>query len=206
MEEKEQATESEKKEKLIVKLGPTREVKVIDIETRYLDPVTGKHLSSEAFLERIVGELPQFYKDEHQLRELWSKPETRQELLDNLAKLGIEQEQLDDLKTMFHAENSDIFDILAHLSFDRDIKYRAERRQYAESVLTHYESLKAREFLEFLLALYVKQGILDFRRDSLASKIALFNRGQAREIASEFGGMDELVDAYYEVQRSLYVK
>ena len=204
--EKEQATEWEKAEKLIVKLWPSREVKVIDIETRYLDPVTGKHLSSEAFLERIVGELPKFYTDEHQLRELWSKPETRQELLDNLAKLGIEQEQLDDLKTMFHAENSDIFDILAHLSFDRDIKYRAERRQYAESLLSNYESLKAREFLEFLLALYVKQGILDFRRDSLASKIALFNRGQAREIASEFGGMNELVDAYYEVQRSLYSK
>ena len=206
LEEKEQAAEWEKKEKLIVKLGPTREVKVIDIETRYLDPVTGKHLSSEAFLGRIVGELPKFYTGEHQLRELWSKPETRQELLDNLAKLGIEQDQLDDLRKMFHAENSDIFDILAHLSFDADIKYRAERSKYAESVLTHYESLKAREFLEFLLALYVKQGILDFRRDSLASKIALFNRGQAREIASEFGGINELVDAYYEVQRSLYSK
>lgn len=197
---------AERKEKLIVKLGPTREVKVIDIETRYLDPVTGKHLSSEAFLERIVGELPQFYKDEHQLRELWSKPETRQELLENLAKLGIEKDQLDDLKTMFHAEKSDIFDILAHLSFDSDIKYRKQRSEYAKGVLEHYESLRAREFLEFLLALYVKQGILDFRRDGLASKIALFNRGQAREIAREFGWMNQLVEAYYEVQRSLYSK
>jgi type I restriction enzyme R subunit len=63
---------------------------------------------------------------------LWANPDTRQELLENLAKLGIEKDQLNDLKTMFHAENSDIFDILAHLSFDCDIKYRQERSEYAK--------------------------------------------------------------------------
>ncbi len=196
----------EKQEKLIVKLWPSREVKVIDIETRYLDPVTGKHLSSEAFLERIVWELPKLYTDEHQLRMLWANPDTRQELLENLAKLGIEKDQLDDLKRMFHAENSDIFDILAHLSFDSDIKYRQERSEYAKGIIEHYESLKAQEFLDFLLALYVKQGILDFRKDRLSRKIELYWKWQAREIAQEFWGMEKLVEAYYEVQRSLYSK
>jgi hypothetical protein len=43
-----------KKEKLVVKLAPNREVKVIDIETRYLDPTTGKHLNSNDFLKRII--------------------------------------------------------------------------------------------------------------------------------------------------------
>jgi hypothetical protein len=47
---------------------------------------------------------------------------------------------------------------------------------------------------------------LEFRKDGLASKITLFNKEQARELASEFGGMEELKNAYYEVQRSLYVK
>lgn len=196
----------EKSEKLIVKLWPSREVKVIDIETRYLDPVTGKHLSSEAFLERIVGELPKLYSDEHQLRMLWANPDTRQELLESLAKLGIEKDQLDDLKRMFHAENSDIFDILAHLSFDSDIKYRQERSEYAKWVIEHYESFKAQDFLDFLLTLYVKQGILDFRKDRLSRKIELYGKWQAREIAQEFWGMENLVEAYYEVQRSLYSK
>lgn len=197
---------TEKKEKLIVKLWPTREVKVIDIETRYLDPVTWKHLSSEAFLERVVWELPKLYADEHQLRELWANPDTRQELLESLAKLWIEKDQLDDLKRMFHAENSDIFDILAHLSFDSDIKYRKERSEYAKWVVENYESLKAQEFLDFLLTLYVKQGILDFRKDRLSRKIELYGKWQAREIANEFWGMEILVEAYYEVQRSLYNK
>lgn len=199
-------TPKEKSEKLVVQLWSGRELKVIDIETRYLDPSTGKHLSSEDFLQKIVWELPHFYKDEHQLRALWANPETREELLQNLANIWLDKEQLDDLKHIFQAQESDIFDILAHLSFESDIKYRTERSHYGEVVIEKYQSLKAKEFLEFLLSLYVKNGILDFRKDGLASKITLFNKGQARELAQEFGGMEELKEAYYEVQRSLYVK
>jgi hypothetical protein len=54
--------------------------------------------------------------------------------------------------------------------------------------------------------LYVKQGILDFRKDRLSRKIELYWKWQAREIAKEFGGTEKLVEAYYEVQRSLYSK
>lgn len=195
-----------KKEKLVVKLWASREVKVIDIETRYLDPVTWKHLSSEDFLKKIIWDLPAFYKDEYQLRELWSNPETRDELLHNLANIWLDSEQLEDLKKIFEAEDSDIFDVLAHLSFNSDIKYRSERSIYWEEIVDNYESFKAREFLEFLLTLYVKTWILEFRKDWLSSKIALFNKWQAREIASEFGWLEELKNAYYELQKSLYVK
>jgi type I restriction enzyme, R subunit len=196
----------DKKEKLVVKLSPTRDLKVIDIETRYLDPVSWKHLNTEDFLKKIIGELPRFYKDENQLRELWSNPETREELLSSLSNIWLDREELEDLRKMFEAEDSDLFDILSHLSFWAEIKYRSERSIYWEVVVDRYESLKAREFLEFLLALYVKNWILEFRKDGLASKITLFNKEQARELASEFGGMEELKNAYYEVQRSLYVK
>jgi len=196
----------EPKEKLRVKLADNRELKVIDIETRYLDPVSWKHLNSEDFLKKIIWELPAFYKDEHQLRMLWSNPETRDKLLQSLSKIWLDTEQLEDLKNIFEAEWSDIFDILAHLSFDSDIKFRSERSIYGESVIWKYKSLKAKEFLEFLLDLYVKNWILDFRKDWLSNKIVLFNKWQAREIAEEFWGIKELKSAYYELQESLYVK
>ena len=198
--------DNEKKEKLRVRLADNRELKVIDIETRYLDPITWKHLNSEDFLKKIVWELPVFYKDENQLRELWSKPETRDELLQKLSRIWLDREQLEDLKNMFEASWSDIFDILAHLSFDSNIKFRSERSIYAEDVVWKYSSLKAKEFLEFLLDLYVKNWILDFRRDGLSSKISLFNKWQAREIAEEFWWVNELKNAYYELQESLYIK
>jgi type I restriction enzyme R subunit len=157
-------------------------------------------------LKKIVWELPAFYKDEHQLRMLWSNPETRDKLLQSLSKVWLDTEQLEDLKNMFEAKWSDIFDILAHLSFNSDIKFRSERSIYGENIVQKYSSLKAKEFLEFLLALYVRDWILDFRKDWLSSKIELFNKWQAREIAEEFWGIEELQNAYYELQESLYVK
>jgi len=204
--EKSSEWDSEKAEKLRVRLADNREIRVIDIETRYLDPVSWKHLNSEDFLKKIVWELPHFYKDEHQLRMLWSNPETRDELLQSLSKVWLDTEQLEDLKNMFEAKWSDIYDILAHLSFNSNIKFRLERSIYGEDIVWKYESFKAKEFLEFLLALYVKNWILEFRKDWLSSKIALFNKWEAREIAEEFWGIEELKGAYYELQESLYVK
>ena len=197
---------TEKKERLIVRLDENREVKVIDIETRYIDPETGQLLSSREFILKLAGNLPLFYRDESQLRQIWSNPDTREELLQHLADIGIGSEQLADLSRMFEAEDSDIFDILAHLSFNSDILYRRERRQMAEKMVETYETLGAREFLEFLLMLYVRNGIWDFRRDSLSSKIELYNRGTTAQIARQFWGNQWLREAYYRVQESLYVK
>jgi len=124
-----------------MKLDDGREIKVIDVETRYIDPESGKLLSTKDFLLKLTGVLPRFYKDEQQLRMLWANPETREQLLQSLAGVGIDTEQLDALKTMFEAENSDIFDILAHLSFNADMKYRTERKEMAEKDLNKYTNL-----------------------------------------------------------------
>lgn len=194
------------KPKLIVQLDDAREIKVIDIETRYIDPETGKLLSSKEFLMKLIGHLPELYHDEAQLRKIWSNPDTREELLKHLANIGIGEDQLSDLARMFEAEDSDIFDVLAHLSFNAEIKYRTERRQIAEKSLEEYENLQAKEFIEFLLTLYVNNGIRDFRRDGLSSKIALYNRGTTAEIAKVFGGNIKLRELYYQVQESLYMK
>lgn len=155
---------------------------------------------------KLIGHLPELYHDEEQLRKIWSNPDTREELLKHLANIGIGEDQLTDLARMFEAEDSDIFDVLAHLSFNAEIKYRTERRQIAEKSLEQYESLQAKEFVDFLLTLYVNNGIRDFRRDGLSSKIALYNRGTTAEIAKVFGGNTKLRELYYEVQESLYVK
>jgi len=180
-------------------------VKVIDIETRYIDPETGKLLSSKDFLMKLVDRLPMFYRDEAQLRKIWSDPETREDLLTHLASIGIGADQLEDLTHMFEAENSDIFDVLAHLSYGTDIRYRTERRDIASTLLDEYESLDARAFLEFLLQLYVRNGILEFRRDGLAAKVALFGR-TPKDLATVFGSNTALREAYYKVQEGLYVK
>lgn len=194
----------EKNEKIFVKLGDNREVKIINIETRYLDPSTGKHLSSEDFIKKILGELPKFYQNEHDLRLAWANPETREKFLKNLEYIWLDAEQIENLKKIFEAEKSDIFDILAYISYGNEMKNRDERSKIAKSILEKYENPKAKDFLQFLLGLYEREWIMSFKKEGLSSKIELFNRWLAREIAAEFGWVQELKQAYYDLQKGIY--
>ncbi|MFO0764116.1 MAG: DEAD/DEAH box helicase family protein [Candidatus Gracilibacteria bacterium] len=193
-------------ETLVVRLDSDREIKVIDIETRYIDPETGKLLSSRDFLHKLALKLPSLYSDESELRKIWADPDTRTALLSHLSSFGIGDDQIEDLTRMFEAEDSDIFDILAHLSFGSPIHYREERRSFAEGVITPYESLTAQNFIDFLLSLYVRNGIRDFGPSDLSAKIKLFAQGTTTDLAKAFGGNKALREAYYRVQESLYSK
>ena len=50
-------------------------------------------MSAQQFMEMLFGKLPAFFKDEAELRALWSKPETRRKLLEGLDEGGIGQDQ-----------------------------------------------------------------------------------------------------------------
>ena len=48
----------------------------------------GKSMSAAQFIERLFGDLPELFQNEDELRMLWSRPNTRRELLDGLAEKG----------------------------------------------------------------------------------------------------------------------
>ncbi|RKW21873.1 DEAD/DEAH box helicase, partial [Candidatus Gracilibacteria bacterium] len=196
--------EEKPKEKLVVILGENREVKVIDIETYYMDPASGRLLSTEDFLKKLFSELPKLYENEHQLRMTWADPDKREELLRKLASLGFDKEQFAALKKMFCAEKSDIFDILSYISYETEIKNRKQRSVFGKHFASNYTNPEAKEFLEFLTDLYENNGILDFAKEKLTAKVDLFGHGTTMEIAEQFGGPNELVKAYYGIQKALY--
>ena len=55
----------------------------------------GRPMSAEQFLETLYGVLYEFFKDEDELRTLWSLPDTRRKLLEGLAEKGFSREPLD---------------------------------------------------------------------------------------------------------------
>ncbi len=73
-----------KPEQIIIELSNGRQLKVLDIETRYIDE-NGVPLTTNQFLEKLIGFIPDLFTSEEHLREIWSKPETRDELLNKLA-------------------------------------------------------------------------------------------------------------------------
>jgi type I restriction enzyme, R subunit len=192
--------------KIVIELSNGRKLKVLDIETRYIDE-SGKPLTTLQFLEKLIGFIPDLYHNEEELRQLWSKPETREELLVKLAESGIDEEQLDVLKNIFEAENSDIFDVLLHISYECNLITRTQRAAHVKEDGAFFEvfsNLKARDFLLFILERYEIDGIKELKRERLSSLIELNNLGTTKEAAKVFGSAQNLIDAFYKLQKHLY--
>ena len=57
-------------------------------------------------VEKLFGELPRFFKDEDELRRLWSKPDTRKALLQGLAEKGFGREQLFEISRIIERKSA----------------------------------------------------------------------------------------------------
>lgn len=193
--------------KLKVKLGPNREIKVIDIEIRYIDE-TGKPLTIQEFLNRLVVQLPGFFHTIEDLQKLWSDPDKRENLLKQLAEAGFDKEQLSSLRKMFEAEECDLFDLLAFLAFEQPMatrKTRADLVRQNKAYFEQYIQKEAKEFLEFVLKRYEKAGTAELSREMLPTLVELSGLGTTKDVASAFGGgAIHLLEAFKNLQLELY--
>ncbi len=180
-----------------------KKLKVINIETTYVGE-NGVPLKTSDYLELLIGVLGKFYNDENGLREIWSNPKNRKELLEKLKEMNIDESQLNDLKYIFEAEDSDIYDVLAHLSFNLDIKSRSERVIAVEnsSYIEKYHTEKAKEFIEFILDRYKKDGVKELDEKNLSVLVKL-SGNDLKDLKSSFGNYN-IRDEYFGLQREIY--
>ena len=108
-----------KKVKIRLRDGKDREIQHM-IATSFWG-ADGKPISAEEFLNNLFGELPNFFKNEEELRILWSNPVTRRTLLEKLDEAGFGRAELNMLKKLIDAEKSDLYDVLEYV-FNSDIK------------------------------------------------------------------------------------
>ncbi|HEF9198544.1 TPA: DEAD/DEAH box helicase family protein [Campylobacter coli] len=194
--------ESKEKKSVTIHLKGTK-LKVLDITTSYVG-AQGKPLSTKEFLEFLIGKLGEYYDDEAKLREIWSDQKNRERFLKALANDGVDEDALKDLREIFQ-KDCDIYDVLAHLSFNAEIKTRQERVLQVENgeFLKRFQKEKAIKFIEFLLNRYQEYGIKDFD-DGLKPLIELSSLGNVRELADEFGGLEILKQSFDDLQREIY--
>ena len=112
-------------------------------------------MSAAEFLEQFYDDLPSLFTNEGQLRELWSKPDTRRKLLEGLGEKGYGTPQLSDLTEMVDAENSDLYDVLAYIAFTSPPLSREARvASHRDRIFSIYRD-QQREFLRFVLDQYI---------------------------------------------------
>ena len=148
-----------KVEKVKIKLADGKERLIQHmVATTFWSP-DGTPMSAAQFVEQLFGELPAFFKDEDQLRAIWSNPETREKLLQELAEKGFGSEQIDEIKRIISADESDIYDVLAYVAFAKHTTTRAERVQSRKSAIDASYDEKQRDFIDFILTQYVGEGV-----------------------------------------------
>jgi len=163
----------------------------------------GKPISANQMVEKLYGELPRFFKDEDELRRLWSKPDTRKALLQSLAEKGFGAEQLSEISRMINAEKSDVFDVLAYISFALAPITRSERVDARKSKILGSYDPKLQAFLDFVLAQYVNQGVSELDQDKLSDLLQL-KYHSVPDAVEQLGDVPAIRDSFIGFQRYLY--
>jgi len=164
----------------------------------------GKPVSAEEFLKELFGELPKFFQSEQELSDLWSNPETRKTLLQKLAEAGFGKDELNILKNLINAENSDLFDVLEYV-FDGDFKPITRKERVANAETAIYANLNDRqkEFIGFVLSKYIEAGVEELDKEKLP--ILLTNKYQSLEDAKEILGDVSIISSLFtDFQKYLY--
>src|SRR5205807_5409821 len=133
----------------------------------------GTPMSALQFMEMLFGKLPEFFKDEAELRALWSAPDTRARLLQGLAEKGFGRDQLAEMQKVIDAEKSDLFDVLAHVAYALPTLTRAERAAKADIEISARFSSKQQAFLAFVLSHYIKVGVEELAQEKLRPLLSL---------------------------------
>ncbi len=164
----------------------------------------GRPMSSHQFMELLFGKLPDFFKDEDELRALWSEPDTRKKLLDGLAEKGFGKDQLAEMQRIIDAEKSDLFDVLAYVAYALPPLTRGERAAKAKIVINTQFNSKQQVFLDFVLVHYVSVGVEELDGEKLAPLLRLKYHDSINDAIADLGRPEDIRRVFTGFQRYLY--
>ena len=199
----EMSEEQNKKLKIKLRDGKEREIQHM-ISTSFWGP-DGKPISLQEFLDNMFGVMPEFFKSEEGLRKIWSNPTTRKVFLEKIGALGYGKDELETIQKMIDAEQSDLFDVLAYISFLTQPITRAQRVEQSKNRIFKGLDAKQKEFLEFVLSKYEEKGSEELDEDKLPILLNLKYHAIADAIAI-LGGVEHIRTTFFNFQKSLYSK
>jgi type I restriction enzyme R subunit len=164
----------------------------------------GTPMSAQQFMEMLFGKLPGFFKNEAELRAIWSAPDTRAKLLQGLAEKGFGAEQMAEMQRIIDAEKSDLFDVLAHIAYALPPLTREERAARARAAISGRFNNKQQVFLAFVLSQYVTVGVEELDMDKLAPLLRLKYHNAIADAVADLGPPEEIGRAFAGFQKYLY--
>ncbi|MDQ5903561.1 MAG: type restriction enzyme subunit, partial [Pseudomonadota bacterium] len=192
------------KKKAKVKLADGKERSIQFMAATSFWHPDGTPMSAAQFMEALFGKLPEFFRDEDELRAIWSAPDTRRRMLDGLAEKGFGKDQLAEMQKIIDAEKSDLFDVLAFVAYADTPLTREERAERAKLVISREFGDKQQAFLSFVLAHYVSAGVDELDEAKLGPLLKLKYNNAIADAFADLGTPDTVRKAFVGFQRYLY--
>lgn len=195
-----------------IKIKKMVKIKLADGKERQIQTVkttlfffNGKTISAQEFIQLLynTSNLPEIFKSEEELRELWKNPITRSELLKKLENKGFPRSELEKVQDIINARNSDLFDVLEFIRFNRNVLTREERVLKAKDNILNLLSDKQKDFINFILNNYIREGIdeLDLKKLPTAIRSKYNTIEDARKI---LGKEEQINKVFIDFQKHLY--
>jgi type I restriction enzyme R subunit len=192
-----------KPEKIFITLTDGKARQIQHMKSVLFMGADGGMLTAKQFVEQLFGDLPRFFGNEDQLRQIWSNPSTREKLLADLYEAGYDDEKLDSMKDIIDAKESDVYDLLAFVAYAIETHTRKERVATARPSISSEFSYKQVEFIEFILDKYIEDGEQELAAKKMRSLVEL-KYNTISDAAAEFGSPAAIRDTFIGFQKYLY--
>src|SRR3989339_1698125 len=193
------------KKKLKIKLRDGKEREIQHMISTSFWGADGRPISIQEFMDDMFGAMPEFFKSEEELRKIWSNPTTRKVFLEKIAGIGYGKDELETLQKMIDAEQSDLFDVLAYISFLTQPITRKQRTEQASVKIFEGLDVQQKDFLEFVLAKYEDGGVEELDEEKLPILLNLKYHAIA-DAENVLGGVENIRSIFFSFQKSLYAK
>ena len=128
-------------------------------------------LSIEEYIKRLFGALPTFLDGADDLRQRWSQPDTRQQLLEVLEQSGFPEDKLELTRRFLALEHCDMLDVLSFLAYNSTPIDRQRRAEILKAATMKKYSEAQRDFVDYIMQLYVRNGFKELDADKLPTLI-----------------------------------
>ena len=161
-------------------------------------------ISLDEYVKKLFGRIPDFFSGADDLREKWSNPETRDQLLRTLDEAGFAEDKLDLLKNMLKMQKCDLLDVLEYIAYNSTPIERTKRVELVKKQYVDALNKEQREFDNLILQYYVSNGFKELGSDNLKTFITIkFNSMSDAKERLQMSVAD-IRAHYFELQRRLY--
>lgn len=166
----------------------------------------GKKLRVVKFVDYASENVRSLWTSAADLRAHWSNAKERGAIIESLEERGI---TIDQLAENVGQPGADPFDLLCYVAFNAPLRTRRERAErLRKGRVDFWENFKpeARAILEEILEKYIEHGTTQFKVPDILKVHPISVHGNVLEIATKFGGPEQLRAAIESMQNLLYAE